>query len=164
MVIARCSGTVATGKVIATSSLGVHRFAVTATDSNGVRRTATVTYTVVALTPTLTRLRQSVATWVEARRAGTRLPVGTSFTFSLDQAARVTLRFTRDAGGRTVSAGTVTRTATAGASTYRFSGRTSTGRLAPGTYTLSMTATGASGRTSAIATVRFTIAAASTGG
>ena len=164
VVIARCRGTVASGTVIATASLGVHHFAVTATDSNGVSRTATITYTVVALTPTLTRLRQSVATWVEARHAGTRLPVGTTFTFSLDQAARVTLRFTRDAGGRTLSAGTVTLTATAGAGTYRFSGRTSTGRLAPGTYTLSMTATGASGRTSTIATVRFTIAVMPTGG
>jgi hypothetical protein len=46
--VAKCTGPVASGKPIATSTLGRHTFAVSAIDLAGNRRTTTVTYTVIA--------------------------------------------------------------------------------------------------------------------
>jgi hypothetical protein len=130
----------------------------------------------------VTGLHQSHRIW----RAGGRLatfaakhssPVGTTFTFTLDQAATVSLSFTRPGTGRTVGgkcvaankrnrkhrkcarvAGTITHAAHAGVNTVRFQGRVSPAKkLAPGSYTLVVTATGASGQTSTPQTIKFTI-------
>ena len=185
VVIASCGGSVANGGALATAALGTADFTVSAQDSNGVAAQSSVTYTVVVAHPTVAKLHQSARTWLEHHHSGVHLPVGTTFSFSLNQAARVTLRFTRTASGtiaggrcvatsrtpshgractRTVNAGTVTFQAGRGVTAHSFSGHTSAGTLAPGTYTVSITATGLSGRPSAVVKLRFTIAAAATGG
>ncbi|MGH2850776.1 MAG: protease pro-enzyme activation domain-containing protein, partial [Solirubrobacteraceae bacterium] len=172
--IASCSGPIANGARLDTASIGKWRFTVAAIDSNGVPATRTVTYTVVSARPSLTA-RQSASAWVERRRKGVTLPVGTKFSLSLNQPATVTLRIARVvhgrlAGGRCVSAASKGRSCTrnlnvgtlptvaarAGTTPVAFAGRTSSGTLAPGTYTVTITALGASGQAT-VARLRFTV-------
>ena len=134
-------------------------------------------------------LRQSHAVWREGRRLALlsalrrggrkpRPPVGTTFSFSLNQQARVTFRFTRQLTGRrvgrkclattnrnrrhrhcrrTVSAGTLPFAGHSGVNKVSFQGRLSRSkRLAPGRYTLTITASNATG-TSAPTSLVFTI-------
>lgn len=127
-------------------------------------------------------LRESHRVW----RAGGNLatfaakhssPVGTTFVFTLDQAASVTLSFTRPGTGRTVGsrcaavnernrkqrkctlvAGAITLAGHAGVNTVTFQGRVSPGKkLAAGSYTLVVTAVGANGQASKPQTIKFTI-------
>jgi subtilase family serine protease len=156
LAVARCTSSIADGTAIPTSSLGPHTVTVTAVDSNGIATVRTARYTVVAVRPTISRLRQSAAIWLEHRRGRNGGPVGTKFSFSLDQAAGVTFRFLHSAGGRT--AGTVTLTAHAGTDTLPFSGTTSSGPLAPGSYTVLVSATGVGGQRSKIRSLRFVVA------
>jgi hypothetical protein len=99
----------------------------------------------------------------------------------LDQPAHVTLSFARSVLGRvkgqrcvspalarphaqqctrSVRAGTLTVAGEPGLNTVAFGGRTSTGRLPAGTYTVVVQATGLSARPSAVAALLFTIAPA----
>jgi hypothetical protein len=128
------------------------------------------------------QLHQSARTWREGNRLATfaakhKPPVGTQFTFTVNEAATVTLSFTRPGTGRSVAgkcaavtkhnrrhhkctpaAGTITHAAHAGLNTVAFQGRLSPHeRLAPGSYTLVVTALGTNGHTSAPQTIRFTI-------
>jgi hypothetical protein len=140
--------------------------------------------------PILGNISETAKTWREGRalarisagatRSRTRtLPVGTSFSFSVNKPASVAFAFTRRAVGRKVGsrcvaqsrknrkrrrcaraviAGTLTFTAHAGTNRVRFEGAISKRRrLAPGSYTLRVTAT-ASGKRSQTRTARFTIA------
>ncbi len=122
--IAACTGTTAVGARIDTATVGAHTFTVNAVDSDGVTADRTVTYTVMPkplvggsppppprITPSITDLRQSAAVWREGSRlaqiaanmrARPRHPVGTTFTFTLNEPARVLLRFTQQATGRKV--------------------------------------------------------------
>ena len=59
-----------------------------------------------------------------------------------------------------VRAGSLTVAGEPGPNTVAFGGRTSSGRLAAGTYTVVLQATGLSGRPSAVAALLFTIAPA----
>ncbi len=133
--------------------------------------------------PAVVGLSQSATKW----RAGDRLaqiskkkkpPVGTTFGFSLNEAAAVRLDFTRPAAGRKVSkkclpvskknrkkpkctrtviVGTLAFKAHAGANRVRFAGRLSaTKKLKPGHYTLTITATSA-GLRSTPRSLSFTI-------
>ena len=162
------------------SVAGPQSFTVTATDSNAVATSSTVDYSVIAARPTIGKLTQAAARWLERRGAGSRLPLGTAFAFSLDQPASVTLRFTRLVGGRlaaghcvaaarapaharrcvrTINAGSVTlANAPSGADRLPFTGRTSLGLLAPGAYSVQVVATGLSGQPSASVSLRFTVA------
>jgi subtilase family serine protease len=181
--VVSCAGPVASGASVDTSTLGVHRFQVTVTDSSGVSATASASYTVVALRARITALRQAASRWIEAAARGSspNAPVGTRFTFSLDQPAHVTLRFARSVLGRvkgqqcvspalasshahkctrSVRAGSLTVAGEPGSNTVEFGGRTSSGRLAAGTYTVVLQATGLSGRPSVAAALLFTIAPA----
>lgn len=179
LAIASCASPVPAGARIDTSSIGPHSFTVTADDTNGVTTSRTVAYTVAAARPTITALRQAASRWLERRSAASRLPVGTRFSFSLDQAATITFRFMRSARGRivggrcvaagaanrraprcrrTLSAGTVRLRASAGATTRAFSGVTSRGPIAPGSYTVLVSAVGASGQRSAIRSLHFMVA------
>ncbi len=138
------------------------------------------------ITPTIAKARQSHRVWRE--RAGTAssdrhrktLPVGTTFSFSLDEPATVTLAFTQAAKGRevkgscvpatkadlksrpcerTTTLGTLVSSAAAGTNRVFFAGRISRGRLLkPGRYELVISATNAAGRRSAPASLAFTIA------
>jgi hypothetical protein len=163
--ITTCLGPVASGAPIDTSGLGPHTFTVTAATSDGVTATRGVSYTVVraavrAAPPSITAVRQSASVWRErgkhARGAGRRKrPVGTTFSFRLDQPATVALRFKR----RGHKAGTLTRAGHAGANHVRFAGRLSAKkRLAPGRYTVRITATNSAGRRSSSRRLKFRIA------
>ncbi len=103
---------------------------------------------VAALAPVISKLSQSRRRWRESGRRS-----GTEFAFSLNEAAKLTLRFTR---GRR-SAGAIAITGRAGHDTIRFAGRlTRRRRLAVGGYTLTITAS-ADGLRSRPKTLRFTI-------
>jgi hypothetical protein len=149
----------------------------------------------VAAAPTLTDASQTHAGWREdgtlahissAKKSSksNKLPIGTTFSFALNEPATVTFTFTKSAGGRklgekcvaeiqrnqigkkeqkrrcrrTALAGTLTLTAHAGANRLSFDGVIAKHkRLAPGDYMLTITATNAAGH-SAPAHLSFTIA------
>ena len=95
------------------------------------------------------RVRQSHARW--------RLRRGTTFSFVLDQDARVGLAFMRKVGRRKVAIGTLPVTGHSGTNKVRFRGRLSRSKtLRPGRYTVAITATNAGGR-SAARSLRFTV-------
>ena len=145
----------------------------------------------VGRSPRLTALTQPTGTWRlgkklprltsgrRARARTTRLPVGTAFSFRLDQPARVTFTFHHPASGRLVSHACVAKTprtvrsrhctrtitdgtlrlhARAGANTLQFQGPISRHtRLKAGRYTVTITVTGAAGTPSAPRSLTFTI-------
>jgi hypothetical protein len=173
--VAECHGTVADGAPIDTSSPGPQTFLVSAQDGNGVKADRSVTYSVAApvvdpppvmpgpKAPTIARLHESARVWREgraaARVAAHRRPVGTTFSFVLDQRARVRLRFK---GAKSIRrgarSGSITLTGHAGTNRIRFAGRLSRKRrLAPGRYVLTLDATNAAGQRSRPHILRFTI-------
>jgi hypothetical protein len=175
---ATCTGPVGSGAQIDTA-VGTHTFAVTATDSNGVSSTTTVTYSVIPSHPTISELHQSAPVWLERAHPGSPLPVGTAFSFTLDLPASVTLSFSRMVPGRSVDgrckplrvsdhaarpctrslpAGSITLPATVGLNTVRFQGRAGRGELAPGTYVVRVDAIIQSGPPSVIKLLHFVIA------
>jgi hypothetical protein len=187
--VTACAGPVANGMPIDTETTGSHSFAVTATASDGAIATATVSYTVRTPVPSLGTIRASHKTWREGRKLASiastkrkrRPPVGTTFTFTLNTAATLKLTFTHRVRGRrvkrkcvaptrhnkhdrsckrTTTAGTLTLTGHAGTDKISFQGRLSKKRkLAPGVYTLTITASNTAGRTRP-RTTTFTIARA----
>jgi hypothetical protein len=134
--------------------------------------------------PVISALKQSHPSWREVSRSAqiskkhpVGSPVGTTFSFSLNEAARVSFTFTRTIGGRavagkcraqskqnrthqacrrTVEAGALTFSGHAFANTVAFYGLAAGKKLAPGSYTLLVSAT-AAGKTSRTQTLRFTI-------
>jgi hypothetical protein len=134
-------------------------------------------------TPRLSLVSQSHRRWRErtghATRTGPRLPFGTTFKFKLDQAARVTLSFSRQASGRKVHDRCVAPTrrnrrarackralapqslgiaARPGQTRFLFDGHvTPRRRLAAGTYVVTISAVNAAGKRSAPARLTFTI-------
>ncbi len=141
-----------------------------------------------ASAPTLSNLGQSAKTWREGKllaqlsstgaKRKKKLPVGTTFSFKLDQPAQVTFTFTKATPGRkvgkrcvaqthknrhkrrctrTVVAGTLAFSAHAGTNKVRFQGLISRRKkLKPGTYKLLVVATVA-GKRSRTGTLSFTI-------
>jgi hypothetical protein len=138
--------------------------------------------------PVISRAAQSNGTWRPgsglarfsvAKRKRRRLPVGTTFSFSLSEPASVSLSFTqqlegRKLGGRCVAKThknrkrkTCARTEVAGALSFAghvgtnsvaFQGRLSAStRLKPGHYTLTILATNSAGQRSAPVSLAFTI-------
>jgi hypothetical protein len=134
----------------------------------------------------VTNLEQSHGRWREGKRLatfaradGARLAVGTTFSFALNQAARVTFTFTqrrtgrkvkgkcvpatkgnrdRRACGRTVTDGALSFTAQPGTSRLSFEGRISRShKLEPGSYTLTLAATSSAGQRSTAHRLTFTI-------
>jgi hypothetical protein len=138
------------------------------------------------LTPVVSSLAQSVSRWRESSalahigRGGAKMPKGTTFSFTLNEAATAHLVFTQALSGRSVAGRCVAqtkhnrarhpcrRTATAGtlglaahmgSDHVRFAGRLSADKeLKPGRYTLTLTAT-AAGLTSVARSLSFTIVA-----
>ncbi len=136
------------------------------------------------LAPTVSALRQSTARWREGTalahtsQALAKPPRGTTFSFTLNEAAAAHLSFTqttsgRSVGGRcvaqttgnrgkracrrTITAGALTLQGHAGSDHVRFEGRVSSAkRLKPGRYTLVLRAI-AGGLTSAPRSLTFTI-------
>jgi DNA-binding beta-propeller fold protein YncE len=103
--------------------------------------------------PRITNLRQSHAKW---RVGGRRRPVGTTFSFTLDQKASVKLAFALR--GRKRNVATLVRNAHSGFDRIAFRGRLSkTGTLRAGRYTVTFTATNGARRRSASRSLSFTI-------
>jgi hypothetical protein len=184
LAVARCASSIADGTAIPTSSLGAHSLTVTAVDSNGIATVRTVRYIVVAIRPTISRLRESTAIWLEHHSARSGLAVGTRFLFSLDQPAALTFSFMRTQSGRVAAgrcaaataansharsctrqlpAGTLTLKAHQGADALAFGGTTSSGALAPGSYTVLVSAVGVGGQRSTVQSLRFVVASPTTG-
>ena len=106
-------------------------------------------------------------------------PVGTTFSLTLDQSARVTLRFTRQVVGRTphgrcakptarnrsaahctltIAAGTLVLTGRRGPNRIQFEGRISrTIELRPGRYAVAITPTNSVGQRATARALRFRI-------
>ena len=186
--------TAATGQAVYTPAPGYSgpdSFSYDASSSHGTAAVVTASITVGAapvvaplVAPIISGLSQTAKRWREgnalARISASKkkLPLGTTFSFSLNVAARVTFQFTQRASGRrvgkkcvaqtnknknkrrctrTVIAGTLTFSAHAGTNKVRFQGRISKHKkLKPGSYALLVTAA-ASGKHSATRTLHFTI-------
>ena len=166
--ITHCTGPVAVGASINTSRRGRHSFTATASDTDGLTATKTVTYTVTRNdgAPVITAFRQTAKRWREGGKLAhisrrQQPPVGTTFSFSLDRLASAQLRFTRLAIGhkqRRIAAGALTLRAHAGINRVHFQGRLSrTKELPLGDYALKLTATSAGGRSATTRALTFTI-------
>ena len=113
-----------------------------------------------------------------ARTTDRRAPVGTNFSFTLNETTRITFVFTQTEAGhqvgrkcqaqtshtrrhprcrRTLTRGTLTYTANAGRRKLAFQGQINGRRLPIGAYTLTLTATNANGRRSRPHALHFTI-------
>jgi hypothetical protein len=176
---------VANGAAVDTSALGVHTFKVTATSKSGASSSATSSYTIVpGGGPVVSNAAESNVRWrlgskpaiISAKR---KAPVGTTFSFSLSEAARVTFAFSQSHPGRKVHgtcvkptkrnrhkppcriaavSGTLAFNAHAGANRVFFDGPLGGGkRLRRGAYTLTITAVDASGKHSTPVSLRFKI-------
>ena len=136
-------------------------------------------------TPVIGGVKESATSWRESNAAlrvsfaKKRPPVGTTFSFTLDQPARVTLVFKTKATGRkvrgkcvaqtrgnhqkprcsrTIVAGTFSFAGHAGKNSVRFAGRISPSKkLSLGSYTLGIVAVNTEGKASAPHTLTFTI-------
>jgi CSLREA domain-containing protein len=145
---------------------------ITAANADGTSHSADITLTTPPVggpaAPAITRLRQSARRWLEPaarRRTRTarprRLPIGTTFTFTLNQNSRVTLQFTAIRRGRhhAGQAGAITAPGHAGTNRIHFLGQLRRHRtLAPGRYRLIVIAIAPDGVRSAPAQLTFTIA------
>jgi hypothetical protein len=110
--------------------------------------------------PVVQNVRQSTVRWRLGNRAARvskeKPPIGTTFSFSLDEPAAVTFGFARGGGGG--RAGALAFEGHAGTNRVAFQGRLPGGRkLKPGRYTLSIAAANAAGARSARWTLSFTI-------
>jgi hypothetical protein len=105
--------------------------------------------------PRITKLKQSHATW---GLGGKRRPVGTTFSFTLDQKATVRLVFSQRLRGRKRNVATLSRNAHSGGNRLAFKGRLSKKRtLRAGRYTVAFTATNGAHLRSASRSLSFTI-------
>ncbi len=162
-----------------------YHYRLVTTDAGGTAYGADMTFTTAMAPPVLTAVAESRRTWREGSalarmsRHRRRAPVGTTFSFGLDQAATVTLEFTQRTSGRTVGhrcvaqarsnrrrhrctrtveRGTLTWSAHTGANHVVFDGRISRSqRLGPGSYTVIITARNAAAQASASARLSFTV-------
>jgi DNA-binding beta-propeller fold protein YncE len=137
-----------------------------------------------SIAPVLSRVTQSHRAWRAAGKLATlarksRLPIGTVFSFDLNEPARVTFAFSQTLAGRsavgrclaqtsrnrrepacklTIARGTIAFQCGPGPNQLRFFGRLAhRTRLAPGHYTLSIVATDSASQRSPASLLRFTI-------
>jgi hypothetical protein len=183
--LSSCSGPVASGAPIPTNTAGEHTFTVAARDSDGGTAARTVVYIVaagparaepVASAPVLSELAESTAVWREGGRpvqiSRAKLPLGTTFSFSLNEQAAVTFSFMQsgrcqaDTGvrglGRNCTRGALLGTfsfpAHGGANRVLFQGQLPRSkRLRAGRYTVVVSATNIAGAHGAPQTLAFTI-------
>jgi hypothetical protein len=156
-----------------------------ATDGNGTTAGLDQTFTTATVTPEVTHARQSHSTWREVSKHASQHkhkkkkapPIGTIFSFTLNEQASVRFSVTQTVGGRrvkgrcvantkrnhakhackrSVTRGTLTFTGQIGANKAPFRGRIFKSKLKPGRYTLVILAT-VSGRSSAPVKLSFTI-------
>ncbi len=132
------------------------RLVVTATEPNTTPSsdTQSVNIASIGVTPTIKQLKQSHKTWRESGH-GHGPPIGTKFSFKLNEAAKLSLKIT---GKHGKSAGTLSINGRARSNTIKFAGRLSRKKkLEPGRYTVAISAK-AEGKTSRTAKLSFTIA------
>jgi alpha-tubulin suppressor-like RCC1 family protein len=172
------------------SAAGTTSVFVGVTDGDGIAAPeATLAVTVApasgggsTLAPVLTGVSETHSTWRESGKAATiakRSPVGTTFAFRVDQAARVTFAFARQVPGRRVhhkcvapkrsnrhkrtctrsaAAGALGFNVAAGAHAVAFQGRVSSSKkLRAGRYKVRITATNSAGKRSPGRTLSFRI-------
>jgi hypothetical protein len=157
-------GTIATGQNVthAFTTGGTHTATVTVADLLGFTATATVTVSIQG-PPTISHVSQSASKWRTgkalahiSKARSKKSPVGTTFKFTLSEAATVTFTFTGHKGHKHYS-GHLTFSGNKGANTVRFDGRVSSrNKLSPASYKLAITAK-AFGLTASPSTLRFTI-------
>jgi hypothetical protein len=188
--IVTCSAPLAGGAPIDTGTVGRHTFTVNATDSFGATESQTVTYAVVVpkpRAPSLRGFKESHRRWRAGSAAATisraKPPIGTAFTFKLNEAASVRLTFRRKLPGReakvhghrtcvaaskhtrrdrkctrSARAGTLTLKGRAGGDTVAFDGRLSrTHKLSPDSYSVTIAAANTDGKTSPSRPLTFTV-------
>ena len=113
--------------------------------------------------PTVTQVHQTHRAWREKGAAVSPSrkptpPVGTTFSFVLNEQARISFAFTQTQGRRTVTQGTLSFAGHRGPNRVSFNGRASGSReLKPGHFTLVITATNPSGQRSQPRSISFTI-------
>jgi CSLREA domain-containing protein len=156
-----------------------YHYRLVGTNGDGTGSTADATFTTARGAPTLTNVGQSAKRWSERKqRHRKKPPVGTTFSFTLDQGARVTFAFTQPAAGRRVHGKCVPQTkrnkhkprchrtltratlrmgGKAGKNSLKFNGRAGSHTLKPGKYTVVITAVNSSGQASSPKTLTFTI-------
>jgi hypothetical protein len=174
--VTACAGPVPSGAPVPTTGLGQHAFTVDARASDGGTATRTIVYIVAAgaaspqssaaLPPTISAIAQSAQEWREgnelAQISREKLPVGTTFSFSLNEQAAVTFSFVRSARARcrrgagihargstcarNALQGSFAFTGREGANTVAFQGVISPSKkLGPGSYTVVVGATNVAG-------------------
>ena len=187
-------GTTGTGSTTthAYSAPGQYVVSVSITDGFGGSLSSTTSATVnpapsvpVLLTPALTGFAQTHTTWRAGKAAAVfakatkRAPLGTQFSFTLNETATVSLVFTQSATGRkagsrcvavttknrkaksckrTLALGTLTHPGHSGKNTAAFQAPVSSAKtLKAGRYTVTATATNAAGQRSKPSSLSFTI-------
>jgi hypothetical protein len=120
-------------------------------------RSASVTISPAATPPAISHFSQSHRRWRESGKRGRhKPPIGTTFTFTLSASARVTLTFS--VRGKRRPLGTLTFAGRKGRNRVKFAGHLGKHRrLKPGSYTVTITAAGASGKPSKPAKLSFKI-------
>jgi hypothetical protein len=157
------------------------------TTSTTTTSSTTTSTTTTSTPPTVTRTAESNRVWragkklavISRQRKPRKPPVGTTFSFKLNELARVTFSFTQRLAGRkvngrcvaqtkqnrskhackhTVTPGTISFSGHPGVNKVVFQGRISrSSKLEPGAYTLQIAATNATGQRSRSASLTFTI-------
>ena len=176
--IASCSGPVASGSPISTSTLGSHPFTVTATDALGVTSTQTTSYTVAPASSGMTpgggtSPARPVISRASFQRSSFSAARGTTLRLTLSQAATVQVTITQTAHGHKVH-GRCKPRATAGKpcttttqdGRLTFSGRSGSNAFAfrpralkPGRYSTTLIATNSAGDKSIPVILKFTLEA-----
>ena len=160
-----------------------YHFRMVAENAGGTSYGADQTFTTLPGVPTVTGASQMHRSWREGSALATlarkRAPLGTSFSFTLNQPATVSFAFTQPASGRkvghscvaekktnrrkrrcvrTLTRGTLSFAGHAGLNTLSFQGRLShTKKLRPGIYTVVILATNSAGQRSTPVRLSFTI-------
>lgn len=173
------------------ASAGAYTVTVTSADTLGNSTSESRTITIVAAptttsAPTLTAVSETHKKWRESSKPRTATgrqkqkppPVGTSFSFTVDQATGVTFAFSRASSGRKIKGkcrpatrdnhkhpachsirleGTLTDAVGAGRHTISFRGRIGKRKLPLGAYTLRLTATNSHKQRSRTAMLKFAV-------
>jgi PKD repeat protein len=147
---------------------GAYTVTVTSTDADGGSTSRTQTTTVAAApkppppnggAPKLTAVSEAHKKWRDGPKHGHKPPPsGTSFSFTVDQPARVAFAFTESRPRHKPRArGSLAKTVKAGHHTIRFAGVVSGHKLQPGAYTVRITAANSSGKRSRTVALHFTL-------
>jgi hypothetical protein len=114
--------------------------------------------------PSVSAFKQSASRWREKNepalpgKHAKQPPVGTTFSFDLNEAAKVTLAFTQSASKHTTTAGSIKLSAHKGRDELHFTGTLSSKEeLKPGGYKVTITAVNAKRERSASRSLSFTI-------